>query len=103
MWANRVARTAPGRNAGDGAKQLGTDDARQASRTGYMWRVLALSLAFASLVVLGAWIWNSAANPRLPPGERGQEHVLAQPNLGPPPATAPASQVARPTARDTGA
>ncbi|HLZ83046.1 MAG TPA: hypothetical protein VKQ54_05720 [Caulobacteraceae bacterium] len=91
------------RSTGDGAKHLGTDDARQASRTGYMWRVLALSLVFASLVVLGAWIWNSAANPRQPPGERGQEHVVAQPDLVPPPATAPANAVVRPTSRDTGA
>ena len=91
------------RNAGDGAKQLGTDDARQAARTGYMWRVLALSLVFASLVVLGAWIWNSAANLRQPPGQRGQEHVAAQPNPVAPPAMATANQVARPAAsRDTG-
>ena len=90
-----------GRSTGDCAKHLGTDDARQAARTGYMWRVLALSLAFASLVVLGVWIWTSAANPRRPPGERGQEHVGAQPSLGPPPATAPPNQMARPTARNT--
>jgi hypothetical protein len=96
-------RTARGRNIGDGARQIGTEDARQATRTGYMWRVLALSLVFASLVVLGAWIWNSAANPRQPPGERGQEHVVAQPNLRPPPATGPPDQKVRPTARDAGA
>jgi hypothetical protein len=80
-----------------GEKHLTTDRARQAARTGYMWRVLALSLTFASLVVLGVWIWNSAANPRQSPGERGQEHVLAQPNLGPSPARTPGDKVVAPT------
>jgi hypothetical protein len=96
-----MARIARRRNVGDGARRLDTDDARQAVRTGYMWRVLALSLVFASLVVLGVWIWNSAANRTPPPGERGQEHVLAQPTPGPAPARAPPDQVVRPTPRDT--
>src|SRR5579859_6329809 len=98
-------RMARGRNIRDGARQLGTDEARQAARTGYMWRVLALSVLFGALVVLGAWMWNAAANRPVPPGQRGQVHVVAQPNAPPPPASAPRDQVVRPSpnGHDTGA
>jgi hypothetical protein len=100
-----MARMARARNVGDGERHLGTDEARQGARTGYMWRVLALSLLFGALVVLGAWIWNAASNPPRPPGQRGQVHVVAQPNAGPRPAAAPPDQVVRPSPQghDTGA
>ena len=69
-----------------------------------MWRVLALSVIFGSLVVLAAWLWVAGTNPARPPGERGQVHVVAPPAAAPPPAKAPADQVVSPSpaGHDTG-
>lgn len=83
---------------------LGTDEARQASRTGFMWRVLALSLVFGVLVVIGAWLWAEARHPPRPPGEGAQVRVVAPPRAAPPPAKAAPDQVVRPSpqGRDSG-
>ena len=92
-----MARVQNVRDGGQGGqKHLGTNDARQGARTGYMWRVLGLSVLLGAVVVLAAWLWVAGGNPHLPPGERGQVAVVAAPPQGPPPATAPASQVVGP-------
>jgi hypothetical protein len=81
----------------DGEIHVGTEEARQATRTGYMWRVLGLSLLFGSLVVLAAWLWVAGSRPHQPPGQGAQVRVVAAPRMGPPPAKASPDQVVRPS------
>jgi hypothetical protein len=43
----------------DGAAVLTPDDARQATKTGYMRRILTVSMGLAVVVLIGAWAWTA--------------------------------------------
>jgi hypothetical protein len=43
--------------ATDGHQDIGAQDARQGANTGYLRRVLTVSLTLAVLAMVGAWLW----------------------------------------------
>ena len=61
-----------------GGEHIGSQDARQGMKTGYMRRVLTVSLMLAVVAMLGAWLWIARPKTMVP----DTAHNAAQVSVG---------------------